>query len=101
VIFQFGTFELETVSGELRQKGSRVGLADKPFQLLKLLVENRGTIVNREQVKERLWGSNTFVDFEGNLGVILAKLRKSSVIHQTGPCSLKRSPAAVTDSLHQ
>ena len=76
MVFQFGTFELDTVSGDLRQNGLRVRLADKPFQLLALLVERRGTIVNREQVRERLWGSNTFVDFEGNLSVILTKLRQ-------------------------
>src|SRR6266852_5148402 len=76
MVFQFGTFELDTVSGDLRQNGLRVRLADKPFQLLALLVERRGTIVNREQVRARLWGSNTFVDFEGNLSVILTKLRQ-------------------------
>jgi TolB-like protein/DNA-binding winged helix-turn-helix (wHTH) protein/Tfp pilus assembly protein PilF len=76
MVFQFGTFELDTVSGDLRQNGFRVRLSDKPFQLLALLVERRGTIVNREQVRERLWGSNTFVDFDGNLSVILTKLRQ-------------------------
>jgi TolB-like protein/DNA-binding winged helix-turn-helix (wHTH) protein/Tfp pilus assembly protein PilF len=76
MVFHFGTFELDTVSGDLRQNGFRVRLSDKPFQLLALLVEHRGTIVNREQVRERLWGSNTFVDFDGNLSVILTKLRQ-------------------------
>jgi len=76
MVFQFGAFELDTVSGDMRQNGLRIRLADKPFQLLVLLVERRGTIVNREQVRERLWGSNTFVDFEGNLSVILTKLRQ-------------------------
>jgi TolB-like protein/DNA-binding winged helix-turn-helix (wHTH) protein/Tfp pilus assembly protein PilF len=76
MVFQFGTFELDSLSGDLRQNGLRVRLADKPFQLLALLVERRGTIVNREQVRERLWASNTFVDFEGNLSVILTKLRQ-------------------------
>jgi TolB-like protein/DNA-binding winged helix-turn-helix (wHTH) protein/Tfp pilus assembly protein PilF len=76
MVFQFGTFELDSLSGDLRQNGLRVRLADKPFQLLTLLVERRGTVVNREQVRERLWASNTFVDFEGNLSVILTKLRQ-------------------------
>lgn len=76
MIFRFGTFELDTVLGVLRQDGSRLRLADKPFQLLTLLIEHRGAIVNREQVRERLWGLDTFVDFEGNLSVIVAKLRQ-------------------------
>jgi TolB-like protein/DNA-binding winged helix-turn-helix (wHTH) protein/Tfp pilus assembly protein PilF len=76
MVFRFGTFELDNVSGELRKDGSHIRLADKPFQLLSLLVEHPGTIVNREQVRERLWGSNTFVDFDGNLSVILTKLRQ-------------------------
>jgi TolB-like protein/DNA-binding winged helix-turn-helix (wHTH) protein/Tfp pilus assembly protein PilF len=76
MLFRFGTFELDNVAGELRKDGSHIRLPDKPFQLLNLLVEHHGTIVNREQVRERLWGSNTFVDFDGNLSVILAKLRQ-------------------------
>jgi TolB-like protein/DNA-binding winged helix-turn-helix (wHTH) protein/tetratricopeptide (TPR) repeat protein len=76
MVFRFGTFELDTVLGVLRHDGLRVRLSDKPFRLLNLLVECPGQIVNHEQIRQRLWGSDTFVDFEGNLSVILAKLRQ-------------------------
>lgn len=76
VIFRFGTFELDTVLGVLRHDGLRVRLSDKPFQLLNLLVEHQGKIVSRDEVRQRLWGAETFVDFEGNVSVTLAKLRQ-------------------------
>lgn len=76
MLFRFGTFELDTVLGVLRHDGLRVRLSDKPFRLLNLLVERPGQIVNHEQIRQRLWGSDTFVDFEGNVSVILAKLRQ-------------------------
>ena len=76
MIFRFGTFELDTVLGVLRHDGLRVRLSDKPFQLLNLLVEHQGKIVSRDAVRQRLWGAETFVDFEGNVSVTLAKLRQ-------------------------
>jgi DNA-binding winged helix-turn-helix (wHTH) protein len=62
--------------GVLRHDGLRVRLSDKPFQLLNLLVEHQGKIVSRDAVRQRLWGAETFVDFEGNVSVTLAKLRQ-------------------------
>ena len=98
MIFRFGTFELDTVLGVLRHDGLRVRLSDKPFQLLNLLVEHQGKIVSRDEVRQRLWGAETFVDFEGNVSVTLAKLRQVLTTRPTGRCSLKQCRAADTDS---
>src|ERR1051326_3676697 len=62
-------------AGELRKAGTRVKLQDKPFQLLLLLLERPGEIVGREEVRQKLWPSDTFVDFDHSLGTAVAKLR--------------------------
>jgi DNA-binding winged helix-turn-helix (wHTH) protein len=72
MVFRFGTFELDPVLGVLRHDGLRVRLSDKPFRLLNLLVECPRQILNHEQIRQCLWGSDTLVDFGGNVSVILA-----------------------------
>src|ERR1051326_9479716 len=62
-------------AGELRKAGTRVKLQDKPFQLLLLLLERPGEIVGREEVRQKLWPADTFVDFDHSLGTAIAKLR--------------------------
>ena len=73
---QFGTFELDLESGELRRAGIRLRLQDKPFQLLVLLLERPGEVVTREAVRERLWPADTFVDFDHGLNTAVRKLRQ-------------------------
>ena len=52
---QFGTFELDTRTGELWRNGFRVGLPDQPFQVLMALLDRPGEIVTREELRRRLW----------------------------------------------
>src|SRR5712692_8730319 len=73
--FRFGVFELNLSAGELRKHGIRVKLRGQPFQLLALLVERRGEIVTREEMRARLWPADTFVDFEHSLNTAIKKLR--------------------------
>jgi len=74
-IFWFGAFELDRRSGELRKNGLRVGLQDQPLQVLSMLLERLGELVTREELRERLWPANTFVDFEHGLNVAVKRLR--------------------------
>src|SRR5262245_36424791 len=74
-LIRFGVFEVNTAAGELRKAGARVKLQDKPFQLLLLLLERPGEIVGREEVRQKLWPADTFVDFDHSLGTAIAKLR--------------------------
>jgi len=73
---QFGTFELDLESGELRRAGIKLRLQDKPFQLLVLLLERPGEVVTREAVRGRLWPADTFVDFDHGLNTAVRKLRQ-------------------------
>ena len=71
----FGTFEVDLRSGELRKHGVRLKLQDQPFQLLALLLEHAGDVVTREELRQRLWPADTFVDFDTGLNSAVKKLR--------------------------
>jgi eukaryotic-like serine/threonine-protein kinase len=76
-VYQFGPFEVDSTSGELLKNGSRVKLQDQPYRLLIALLENRGEVVSREELRNRLWQDDTFVDFENGLRVAVRKLREA------------------------
>ncbi len=75
VRYRFGLFELDLSAQRLIKQGIEVRVQDQPFQLLVALVERNGEIVTREDLRQRLWAGNTFVDFDKSLGVALTKLR--------------------------
>ena len=74
---RFGVFELDARAHELRKKGVRVRLAEQPFQVLELLLERRGQLVTRQELQQRLWPADTFVDFELSLNSAVRKLREA------------------------
>jgi DNA-binding winged helix-turn-helix (wHTH) protein len=76
-VYRFGTFEVLAASREIFRHGHRVKLQDQPFQLLLLLLENAGEIVDRELIRQHLWPENTFVDFGQSLGTAVTKLRQA------------------------
>lgn len=73
----FGLFELDLSTGELSKNGRKLKLQEQPFRLLTLLLENRGQTVTRDRMKEALWPSDTFVDFDHSLNAAVAKLRQA------------------------
>src|SRR5271157_2405681 len=75
VRYRFGPFELDPGSGVLSRNGNRVKLQDLPCRLLVMLVERPGSIVSREEVRQRLWPQNTFLEFDNSLGVAVRKVR--------------------------
>ena len=74
-IARFGVFEADFESRRLTKNGFRIGLQEKPFQLLMLLLERPGVVLTREELKEKLWPSNTFVEFDVGLNTAVKKLR--------------------------
>src|SRR6185437_2358737 len=74
-IFRFGLFEADAANGTLTRNGVRLKIQDQPFRVLVLLLERPGEIVSRDELRQRLWSQDTFVDFDGSLNVILKKLR--------------------------
>jgi TolB-like protein/DNA-binding winged helix-turn-helix (wHTH) protein/Tfp pilus assembly protein PilF len=73
---QFGSFEADLHSGELRKNGRRVRLQAQPFQLLAMLLERPGELVTREEICQKLWSGDTFVDFDQSLGTAISKIRE-------------------------
>ena len=76
-LIQFGPFEADLRSQELRKQGVRVRLAGQPFQILKMLLERPGELVTREELRQTLWPSDTFVDFDHGLSAAVNKLRQT------------------------
>jgi DNA-binding winged helix-turn-helix (wHTH) protein/tetratricopeptide (TPR) repeat protein len=76
-ILVFGPFELDGRSGDLRKHGLRIRLADQPRTVLALLIERQGEIVSREDIRQRLWPADTFVDFDAGLSSTVRKLREA------------------------
>ncbi|MGA9354760.1 MAG: winged helix-turn-helix domain-containing protein [Terriglobales bacterium] len=76
-LVRFSSFELDLRAGELRKHGLRIKLQDQPFQILALLLEKPGEAVTRDQIRDRLWPANTFVDFDHSLNSAIKKLRQA------------------------
>jgi DNA-binding winged helix-turn-helix (wHTH) protein/Tol biopolymer transport system component len=74
-LVQFGVFELNMQTGELRKSGVRIRLQGKPFQILQALLERPGEVVTRDELRKRLWPADTFVDFESGLNTAANRLR--------------------------
>ncbi len=73
--YRFGVFEANLQSGRLFRQGQPVRLQEQPFQELLALLERHGEIVTRDELRERLWPGDTFVEFDKSLGVALTKVR--------------------------
>jgi eukaryotic-like serine/threonine-protein kinase len=74
---RFGNFTLNAPSGELRKGRTRIRLQDQPLRVLITLLSKPGELVTREELKQALWPSDTFVDFEHGLRVAVNKLRQA------------------------
>src|SRR5262245_65723214 len=74
---RFGRFELDRTAGELYRDGRRIRLQEHPRQVLVALLERPGELVTREALRERLWKSDTFVDFEHGLNTAVKKARQA------------------------
>jgi DNA-binding winged helix-turn-helix (wHTH) protein/Tol biopolymer transport system component len=74
-ILQFGEFELDSGSFELRRNGQPLRVERKPMELLILLASREGQLVTRAEITERLWSSEVFVDTEHGINTAIRKLR--------------------------
>ena len=76
-IVRFGVFEVDLTAGELRKSGSKVRLQEQPFQLLAYLLTRSGEVVTRDELREKLWPADTFVDFDHSLNTAVNKVREA------------------------
>ncbi len=74
---RFGTFSVDLRSGELYKQGRKIRLQQKPFQILALLLERPREVVTREELRQRVWAPDTFVDFDHSLKTAISKIREA------------------------
>ncbi len=75
-VVRFGVFELDLQAGELHKAGVRVPLQEQSFQVLAALVACPGQLVTRDELRQRLWPRDTFVDFDHGLSAVVNRLRE-------------------------
>lgn len=76
-IIRFGAFEVDLDAGELFKRGTRIGLREQSFQVLASLLEHPGHVVTRDDLRQRLWQDEVFVDFDKSLNTAVARLREA------------------------
>jgi cholera toxin transcriptional activator len=76
-VFRFGAYEADPASGELRKSGFRMRVQEQPFRVLLMLLERPAEVVTREELRQKLWPADTFVDFEHSLNTVVNKLREA------------------------
>jgi cholera toxin transcriptional activator len=91
-VFRFGLYEADERSGELRKNGVKQKLQDQPFAVLVALLERPNEVVTREELRERLWPSDTFVDFDHSLNTAINKVRDVLGDTATNPRFLETLP---------
>jgi DNA-binding winged helix-turn-helix (wHTH) protein/tetratricopeptide (TPR) repeat protein len=74
---RFGPFALDLQCGQLRKHGVGLKLQGQPIQVLEILLEKPGQLVTRDEIRQRLWTSDTFVDFDHSLNTAVKKLRQT------------------------
>ena len=74
---RFGPFEVNPRTRELRKHGIRVRLQDQPCKILLALLETPGEVVTRDELRKRIWGEETFVDFDHGLSAAVNRLREA------------------------
>jgi TolB-like protein/DNA-binding winged helix-turn-helix (wHTH) protein/tetratricopeptide (TPR) repeat protein len=72
---RFAGFELNLETGELRQDGVAIRLQPQPTLILTLLASRPGNLVTREEIQQRIWGTETFIDFDTGLNSAIRQIR--------------------------
>jgi DNA-binding winged helix-turn-helix (wHTH) protein/Tol biopolymer transport system component len=76
-VIRFGVFEVDLRSAELRKQGVRIRLPGQSFQVLEALLLRPGELVTREELKQKLWPSDSFGDFEHGLNAAVNRVREA------------------------
>ncbi len=91
-VIRFGVFEADLAAHELHRQGVRLKLQEQPFQVLTALLEKPGEVVAREELRERIWGGDTFVDFDKSLSAAVNKVRQALDDSRTRPRFIETVP---------
>jgi DNA-binding winged helix-turn-helix (wHTH) protein len=91
-VLRFGQFELDLRTGELRRGGTPVKIQQQPFKVLSLLASRAGELVTREELRQQIWGGDTYVDFDQGLNFCIKQIRAALGDHADTPCYVETLP---------
>ena len=91
-VIRFGAFEVDLSTGELRKSGRPVRLQEQPFRILRHLLERPGEVVTREELRQKIWGDDVYVDFDRSLNTSVARLREALGDSPTRPTYVETVP---------
>ena len=74
--YRFGVFEVDLRTGELRKNGIKLKIQEQSLQVLAMLLAEPGALVTREELRNRLWSADTFVDFDHSINAAIKRLRE-------------------------
>jgi len=77
MMLRFGSFTVDGRAREIFKKGKKLEVQPQPMQVLVSLLENAGEVVTREELRQKIWPADTFVDFEHSLNTAIKKLRQA------------------------
>jgi DNA-binding winged helix-turn-helix (wHTH) protein len=77
MLYRFGVFEADSLTGELRRQGLRVKLHSQPLQILIMMLERPGELLTREEISRELWPDGTFVDYEHGVNSAVNRIREA------------------------
>ena len=84
-LIHFADFEVDLRAGELFKLGKKIPIQERPFQVLTVLLEHAGGVVTRDELRQRVWPPDTFVDYDHGLAVAVSKLREALGDSAEGP----------------
>src|SRR5262249_10892514 len=90
--YRFGLFEFDVEKLELRRQGSVVRLQSQPARVLACLIQNADRVVLREELRQAIWGSETFVDFERGLNFCIEQIRSALDDNSARPVYIRTLP---------
>lgn len=91
-ILCFGLFELDLRTNQLRHQGRLVHLQEQPLQLLILLAQKPGELFEREEIRQKLWAQDTFVEFDDSVNHAIRKVREALGDSATSPRFIETVP---------
>ena len=76
-VTRFGIYEISFLSGEVRKAGMKIKVQQQPLRLLEILLERPGEMVTREELRSRIWATESFGDFDQAVNIAIGKLRSA------------------------
>ena len=92
MMLKFGSYVVDARAGEVFKKGKKLEVQPQPLQVLVSLLENAGEVVTREELRQKIWPADTFVDFEHSLNTAVKKLRQALGDSATQPKYIETLP---------